>query len=197
MPITLTTDPIISLADAQSLVGASNDDQLKLAINSASAKFLQYTGRRKINYSASVAVVEDVRPEDARRIWLAASPIVTDGKEVTVESISDGAAANTYTYSGGDIEVVSTELYAYITPIGWSFPAYRAGDRYLRVTYFGGWSDVPGDVLAGAVAQLRVELERLGGMVGMSSISRQGESVQYDRDGVIAEAAQSWNPYVV
>lgn len=195
--IQMTSDPIISLDDAQRVLSTNDETALTMAINAVSRKFLRHTGRRVIGYDADTAIVEDVRPEEPHRIWLAASPVVTDGKEFQAEAVADGEAQQTYLYSEDEIEVVSCDQYAYITPIGWAFRVSRDPSWYVRLTYYGGWSTVPGDVIAGAVAQLHVEIERLGGMVGMSSVSRDRENVQYDRSAVISEAAEAWTPYVV
>lgn len=197
MALILTSDPIMTEEDGQALLNSNNDQQLILVINSVTQKFRQYTGRVAINYDPDTAVIEHVHPTDAHRIWLAASPIITDGKTFTAETIADGAVSETFTLADGDLDITSTDVYASVSPIGWAFPLTDDPGQYVRLTYYGGWAAVPGDILAAAVAQAMIELKRLGGTVGMDSLSRKGESVQYDRGGVIKETAEAWDPYVV
>lgn len=198
MAIQLTSDPIISLADSKRLLSVQDDLQATLAINATTKKFLRFTGRSRINADDTTAIVERLRPVEANRIWLRASPVdVSGGKEITVERIADGQAQDTYTYTAGELDLVNEEEWAYVTPIGWAAQVTRDPAQWYRVTYFGGWTSVPGDVIAGALAQAQVELLRAAGKVGMDNLSRKGESVRYDRDSVVTEAEEAWAPYVV
>jgi hypothetical protein len=80
MAIALTTDPIISVADVQTLVpGLTVTDRVNFLINSVSAAFLQFTGRLAIN---SADVVQAMSLDEVRS-WVDAydampAPVLQD-----------------------------------------------------------------------------------------------------------------------
>jgi hypothetical protein len=90
---------------------------------------------------------------------------------------------NHYTYS-------VIELYSYDTP-------ETAGREHnVKVTYTGGWATIPGDIQQAAIIQMKVDRQRTdAGMVGINSLSQDGQSVSYDQSGLVKEVRDILEPY--
>lgn len=197
MAQTLAADPIISLAEAQTIFDYRDENEAIYHINALSAKARAWLNRVQLNYNGTTAVTENLRTAETPTLYLHASPITFDGThDVTVEYYARGVLDTTWTASDIDLVVSSSPYSARIDTVSSWFP-WAQEDCYLAVSYYGGWSAVPGDVFAGAVMQGRVDLKRLHGEVGMVSHGRTGESVVYDRLGVVSEVAELWRPYRV
>ena len=191
MSITLDSDVLIGTGDAKKLLGNINDsDIINLLINTVSAKFLRYTGRKVIN---SVECTERVRGDGRGMFYVTGLPVDT-GEVVSVAVYLDGTLEETLTLAASEIIVDADR--GEITRVEGIWP-FSVDERNLVVTYTGGFSSVPGDVLSAALEQMRVERRRQNGEVGISSKSVEGESVQFDSSGLIQEVRHAWAPYRV
>lgn len=191
MAITLTSDPIVSEADAKAFLATDDDTAVRLLINSVSAKFLAFTGRVAINKTASI--VEYLRGLDDFRLWVHATPIDTTAT-VQVEILSDGQVDETLTLAASKLIVYATS--GIIGRSGGLWPA--SYDEFnLKVTYTGGWSTVPGDIVSSALRQMKYERMRDQGLVGASSASRGGESITYETGDLLDEVRKTWKRYKV
>lgn len=203
MAITLTTDPIIESKDAQALFGLTDETRAAVLINSLSAKFLNFTGRKQINKDVSTAIVENVRGWHGAKLWLRSTPVwLFDDEEtpgaldVKVEMLEENTVSATYLLSNDDFRVVEADNFSSIEMFREAWPAESDG-RIARVTYYGGWAEVPGDVIEGALVQGKVDLKRTDGQAGMTSHSANGESISFESAGLIKAVRDLWNPYRV
>ena len=188
MAITLTSDPIIPAADAASLLSWATGDELNLAINSASVRFLKYTGRQRIT-SGTLVQTEALPPRQVPVLWLRASPVDT-GETFAVEIYEDGSSAETLTDSDYDLEDVTGRLV-----LGSSATATYNASRRVVVSYTGGWTTVPGDVMESALRLMRLDKQRRDGMTGVASASREGMSTSYQTADLPAEISDVWQAY--
>lgn len=194
MALTLTTDPIISLVDARALLALNSEQTAIMLINSVSAKFLQYTHRIRINHSGSGEPVTDqTRGRDSYVLWVHAAPVDIE-EDVTVVLTSGGNAGATFDLDDGTLAVSGDGTRITLYNAG---APYSVGEENVTMTYVGGWKQVPGDVIAGAIEQMRIDKMRMEGLTGVASVSRSGESVQYDQGAIIKSVAQAWAPYRV
>lgn len=190
MPAVLTSDPIMSLQTAKE-VGNVNDEQTAInLINIVSRKFLVYTNRVAIN---ETSISEFVDSLDGNACFAHATPIVA-GEVTVVEHYRDGSTAVTYTETGNDL-IVDRDWGRIIKSGGcWK---NRQGFRNLQISYTGGWATVPDGVVAGALAQMKVEQDRLKGSVGYDAITTAGDTVTPDRNSIVDEAKKAWDSYRV
>jgi len=187
MPDVLTADPIITLLQAKEW-GNINDDQTAIRlINVVSAKFLAFTQRSRINDGT---VDEYVFPLDGNTAFSFTRPIAAD-PVVVIEYTRSGA---TTTYAEDSAELFVDRVRGRIYKIGSSW-TIGTGFPSLRLQYEGGWAVAPADVVVGALAQMKIEQQRLVGTVGYDSVTVGGDTVSPDRDSVIKEAAEAWKPY--
>lgn len=191
MAITLTSDPIVSEADARKMIDCQDDDVIRLLINSVSAKFLAFTRRVAINKTASL--VEYLRGLDDFRLWVHATPIDTTAV-VKVEILSDGQVDETLTLAASQLVVYATPGIVGRVAGCWS----ASSDEFnLKVTYTGGWTTVPGDIVASALRQMKFERMKDQGFVGVSNVSRGGESVTYETADLLEEVRKTWQRHKV
>lgn len=192
MALTLVSDPIISLSDAQELLDVQNEPLLIATINALTEKFLHYTGRVQIN---SGSVEEWTRGDGERRLWLHSSPVDT-AETITATIYEADSEIETYSYADGDFRVGHLMHQSWLEHYTASWPD-KDSVAIVKVEYTGGWSETPGDVLMGAVMQARIDLKRMAGIVGMRSVSSEGESTSYEIESLIKAVRDVWRPYVV
>jgi hypothetical protein len=189
MSITLTTDPILSLADAMGLIEETNAVRATVLLNSVSDSFRRFTNRTRITVPAA-DITEYVGGLGGLWLFLHASPItVVTSVDVMLDGAVDEAlAAADYTLFA-DLGALRRN--------GSEWPLDVEGDHSVRVIYRGGWAagSVPGDVIMGAVTQMRYERQRFDGKVGVESLSRNGESVSYETGGLLKATRDLWAPY--
>lgn len=189
MAITFTSDPILSLADTKALLGVSTDLEAALLVNAVSAKFLRFTNRLRINSGSA----SEWHKGGTSKFYAHAAPIDT-GETVTVSVYSDGVAGDTYTLAGGTLQVINSHVDAYVELLG-TVPPYVEGVDTVLLSYTGGWDTVPGDIVLGAIDQIRVERERRQGTLGAMSVSQNGQTVQLETSGLIKAVEDAWRPY--
>jgi len=187
MPDTITADPILTLLQAKEW-GNINDEQTAIRlINIVSDKFKTYTQRSRITEGA---VDEYVMPLDGNTAFSFSRPIAS----ATVTVIEHTRSGDSTTYTEADSELFLDRVRGRIYKLGGTWTA-GTGFPSLQLQYTGGWAVIPAGVVAGALAQMKIEQQRLKGTVGYDSISSAGEDVSPDRDSVIKEAAEAWKPY--
>ena len=187
MPATITADPILTLLEAKEW-GGINDEQTAIRlINIVSAKFLSYTQRVRIT---SGTVSEYVYPLDGNTAFTHARPIAAD----LVTVIEKTRYGDTETYLEDDDELIGDRVRGRIFKSGglWDM---TFGFPSLQLQYVGGWAAVPADVVAGALAQMKVEQQRLKGLVGADSFGGGGDSVTPESAGLIKSTIDAWKPY--
>lgn len=194
MSFALTSDPVLTGAEVQSLLSVQDSQKAILLANSLSQKLLRFTNRCQINENTITAIVEKIRPYGGDKLYLHA-PIWT-GSGFTIEAaVYEGVSLlATYTYAGGDFGYQTNDYVSYLTISGLNWPDQTLRG-HVQVTYKGGWSTIPGDVIQGAIMQGRVDLKRMEGEVGVTSRGSQGESTAYDTAGIVKEVADLWRPY--
>jgi len=192
MAITLTSDAIITAADAEALLSWEPGPELTLAINSVSARFLKFTGRQRIT-SGALVQTEALPPAQVPTVYLRAAPVDT-GETFTVEVYQDGASVETLTDSDYDLEDVGGRLFLN----GHNSTGNRS-TRRLVISYTGGWSTVPGDVVESAVHYMRLNRRRRDGMVGASSVSSDSTATATVSNigNIPPEVADVWQAYKV
>jgi len=183
MPITLTSDPIVSEAVVQEMLGIAGDEA-RLLINSASVKFKNYTGRLRI---INGAVTEYQRGSGSSKFWLHATPITA---LTSVQIMSDGAVSETVTSYDYDAATGRFALHNRSIPLS-------EDENTLKVVYTAGWAavSVPGDIMEGALELMRVEQDRRKGRAGVKSESMGGHSVTFQTGDLPESVAQAWDPY--
>jgi len=190
MSITLTSDPIVSIADVRDLLSEADEKEATLLVNAVSEKFKRYTHRRIINRGS----VSEWRLGGLRKMYLHGYP-VDESAEVTVEVYgTDGAVHTTLTKGNGDVRVVQSGVDAYVVLISY-IPPFVEGVQTVKVTYTGGWSEVPGDVVLAAIDQMRVERQRRKGTLGVESASQDGQTVRFETSGLIRSVQDAFDPY--
>lgn len=192
---TLTTDPIMSEPEAQEIFDFTDDDERVRLINHLSAKARAWLARVRLINSAT-AIVEYLRGPATPTFYLHAAVDTSDfgANDLTVEAMRAGVVSETYVASDLGVIVTTDEYHSRVDLAVGCFAAAGGGDLW-RVTYNGGWAAVPGDVLAGAIMQGRVDLKRLRGEVGLTDRSSGGESMKFDTHGVLSTVADLWRPY--
>jgi len=189
--VSLTTDPIVSIQTvADAMPNLSDDDKIAFLINAASSRFLDYTGRERIN-SGTVTEVIDRPPRSMPLVWLRATPVDTD-EDITITSL----------YEGEEQETLSTSDYSLTATTGrLRLPNHSTlGDSWgyqIQVVYTGGWSTVPGAVQQGAMELIRVMRERLEGRAGLQSVAFEGVSQSYEVSSLPQSVADLWQKYRV
>lgn len=187
MPTTLTTDPIISVSQAKEYAGINDTENAKLLINIVTEKFKSYTRRSRINEGA---VTETVYPLDGNAAIVFARPIAA--ALVTVTEMD--RAGDTTAYLEDDDELIVDRVRGRIFRVS-GFWSLDMGFPSLTVEYEGGWAAVPFDIVAGTLAQMKVEQQRLKGLVGADSFGAGGDSVMPESGGLIKSTIDAWNPY--
>jgi hypothetical protein len=192
MAITLMNDPIMALEDAKSLLNITDDTQARVLVNALTMKFRHHTGRIQLGTDASNDVVEYLRGDTPCTLYLHCSPLLTD-QDIIVEIFDGHNVVETYKWSEEEVIYYGDDQEARLESAG-LFPT--KGDPYTaKITYRGGWTATPGDVLEGAILQGRVDLLRQNGEIGVDSRSVDGESTSYDTKGIIKTVAELWGPY--
>ncbi len=189
MPITLTTDPILSTDDVRALIDEQNPEMAKLLINAVSLEFLKFTNRTRI--TSAVSLVEWVKGINSQYLFLHATPITTI---TSVQRYSLGVLQETYASTDYMIALNSTALLKYSST--WEGNS-ESEEPNIKVTYTGGFTAVPGDVIRGAIEQMRYERLRMAGRVGIENVSAGGESVNYETGGLLKGVREIWAPYRV
>ena len=200
MSITLTTDPIIDVADAKKVLSINDDFEAAIYINSVSQKFLQYTGRTVIN---EAAVTEYHRGNGRQIIYTNNAPIslfgdptgtppVAPAIPVTVTLLVGGETSDTLTDTDGELQVSAAG--GEVVSLRGAFPE-STGERNVKIEYTGGFATIPGDVILGAVMQMKVDRERMEKRAGNTSMSERGESASLDIDGIVKPVRDLWAPY--
>lgn len=190
MALTLTSDPILSREDVREILDEANDTRAIVLINSVSARFLSYTNRLRITVPSS-DLVELLQGNGMTELFVHASPITAT---TSIKILANGDVQETLT--AADYEVYATAGCYHRNSSTW--PLNDTGERDVEITYRGGWAagSIPGDIIEGAIAQMRAERQRLSGTGMVTSMSRGGESVQYEQPaGLLAGVKEAWNPY--
>ena len=201
MAITLTTDPIITSEDAQALFDLTDEMLAALLVNALTEKFKRFTNRVQLQKDLSTQVVEWLRAFGTDKLYLHASPVrlVDDSQqaiECKAEIYNDTDLLDTYTYADSEFRVETDDRHSLLELYSGSWPSWSES-QIVKVSYYAGWSETPGDVLEGAVLQGKIDLLRLKGEVGVESRGAQGESTRYDTSGLIKAVRDLWRPYVV
>ena len=188
MAITLTSDPIIALADVRDLISEASKTEAQLMINAVSAKFLRFTNRARITNGSATEWAKG----GSKKIWLhAATPTV-----VTVTTYRDGVLDDTWTSADNEVRIVDGLTDSYIELLEGTPPLYEGLDT-VKIAYTGGWSTVPGDIVLAALDQMRVERDRRQGNLGAVSISQDGQAVKLEISGLIKSVQDAFKPYRV
>jgi hypothetical protein len=190
----LTTDPIIAINDAKSVLGISEDRDAIILINSLSAKFKRFTNRVQINQNIVADIVEKIIPYGGDRLYLHAPIWTGSGFTISAAVYDGGDVADTYTFAAGEIAYMTDDMSSEILLLGALWPD-EGLNGHVQVTYKGGWPVVPGDVVQGAILQGRMDLLRTTGEVGVTSRGRSGETTSYQSAGLIQEVRDLWAPY--
>lgn len=194
MSFAMTTDPVLSQSEIQSLLGVTNPQEAIALANGLSAKLLRFTNRCQINENTTTDIVEKLKPYGGDKLYLHAPIWQGTGYTIKVEIYAGLTVTTTFTLAGGDFGFYSSDMTSYLSSAGWQWPDQTLAG-HLRVTYKGGWATIPGDVIQGAIMQGRVDLLRMRGEVGVTSRGSQGESTAYQTAGIIKEVADLWGPY--
>jgi len=190
----LTTDPIIAINDAKSVLGISEDRDAIILINSLSAKFKRFTNRVQINQNIVADIVEKIIPYGGDRLYLHAPIWTGSGFTISAAVYDAGDVADTYTFADGEIAYMTDDTSSEILLLGATWPD-EGLNGHIQVTYRGGWPVIPGDVVQGAILQGRMDLLRTTGEVGVTSRGRAGETTSYQSAGLIQEVRDLWAPY--
>lgn len=186
MTIVLTDDPILVLSDAMAALADEDADRLTLLINSASDRFKRYTNRLRIT-APGEDLIEETSGLGGQDLYLHASPIVS---VTMVEILSEGEIEETL-YEG-DFTIHASEGMLYRNGSVWPFADV---ERNIRVSYQGGWTNVPGDLVMGAVLLMRMERQRYQGEVGVTNLSRGGQSVSFETTNLPKAVEDAWAAY--
>lgn len=189
MALTLTSDPILSIDDARALVDEGDATRATLLVNSVSALFLRFTNRTRITVPAA-DITEYVEGLGGLWLFVHASPITV---VTSVALMANGAVSQSY--AAADYTTFADA--GALRRNGGEWPLDIDGDKSLRVVYRGGWAagSVPGDIVSGAIQQMRYERQRLDGRVGVENMSRNGESVGYETGGMLKAVRDLWGPW--
>jgi hypothetical protein len=188
MAIALTTDPIISVADVQTLIpGLTVTDRVNFLINSVSAAFMQFTGRLAIN-SDDVVQIDHLPSSPDNYLYLRATPVTS------VDAV-------TILYDGEDDEVLASTEYTLesATSGRMVLPNYTVAGRgcgyRVKIEFEGGWATVPGDIQAAALEAIVYKREKLDGRAGMRSASIEGQSTSYEGSDLPQSVQDCWRKY--
>ncbi len=187
MPATLTADPILTLLEVKEWGEINGEETAKRLINIVSAKFLSYTLRVRITEGV---VNEHVYPLDGNTAFTHARPIAA----ALVTVIEKTRYGDTETYLEDDDDLIIDRIRGRIFKSGglWDM---TFGFPSLNLQYSGGWATVPADVVAGALAQMKVEQQRLKGLVGADTFGAGGDSTTPESAGLIKSTIDAWKPY--
>jgi len=199
MTITLCSDPIMQTDDVKKILSCE-EYEAALLINSVTAKFLHFTGRTVI---ASAACTETVRGDGSALLYVrnrpidlfgepAGTPPVAPAIPVTVTLLAAGSTTDTWTDTDDELSIDADA--GEIASLSGAFPE-SDGERNVRIAYTGGFETVPGDVIMGAVIQMKVDRRRYTKEAGISSMGADGESMQLETGGIVKAVADLWRPY--
>lgn len=194
MAFVITTDPLIGISDAKSILGISDDQAAIVLINSLSAKFKRFTNRVRINQLTTADIVEKIIPYGGDRLYLHAPIWTGTGFTISAVVYEGVTVLDTYTFAAGELAYMTDDTSSEILLIGAMWPNEGLNGHVL-VTYKGGWAEIPGDVTQGAILQARMDLLRTTGEVGVTSRGRAGETTSYQSSGLIQEVRDLWSPY--
>jgi len=184
MSLQLTSDPIVTEAQAAELLKVSGDEA-RMLINSASEKFLAYTNRTQI---LSAEVTEYQRGQGLSVFWTRVTPVTAI---TSVQRLSDGDVAETYTEYEYDAPTGRFALYSAVVPFSYA-------ERNLKLVYTAGWTEanLPGDILAGALELMRYEQTKLvKARAGVKSESLDGHSVTFETGALPEAVRRAWDNY--
>jgi hypothetical protein len=190
MAITLTTDPIMTVDDVRALAEEDNITRATVLVNSVSAQFRTFTNRIRITDSGSTtALVEYLEGLGSQYLWLHSTPIISVAQ---VDLLAAGNVSRTLAAAEYEIYADAGSLYRNYDL--WPEPG---GERDIKVTYRAGWvaGSLPGDVVSGAIQQMRWERTRMDGKVGAESVSRGGESVSLETGQLLKSVREAWSPW--
>jgi len=215
MAIQLDADPIVTFQECKDILGYQDVEKTTVLINSVSLKFRMFTGRVAIN---KTVIEEDVRSFDGRLVWCHAKPIV-EAEGFVIEVLGgDGSVSETLDVDDGDLVIdwrqgrrarsgcIRFPNFCWCGPsINDRIPsgetARQAGNDSdfpnLRLKYTGGFDPVPGDVVMSAFEQIKLELERLQGTVGLTSSANFNESVSLATGDILDSVKSVWKRYRV
>lgn len=193
---TVTSDPIMTVADAKLLMSIADDQQAVFMVNALSAKAKRFLSRVQLLQNTTTPIVETLIPYGGSRLYLHA-PIYT-GSGFTISAVikRGQSTEQTLTYADGQLDYFTDDQESYIDFVSALLPGADDGCKVV-VTYKGGWASIPADVVQGAVMQGVVDLKRMKGEVGVTSRGASGESTQFDNAGLVRECIDMWRPYRV
>ena len=186
MSVTLTTDPIVSEQLVLDVLKMTSTDEVRLAINSVSARFLRYTNRTRIT-APSAAVTEWQRGRGLDYFWLHATPV---GVVTSIAIYSNGALSETIAAASYSLNTETGRVYMHGT-----VAPYTDGEDNIKAVYIGGWTTVPGDIQQSALELMRLDKARLDGRVGVQSEGREGFSASYESGDLPKSVSQVWDAY--
>lgn len=188
MAIALTSDPIVTLADLQTVIpGLKNHDRAHALINSASAAFLRFTNRQRIT-SGELTEVVSLPPSPVNYTYLHAAP-VSEVSEIVV--LYNGEEDETLTTA--DWELENSDTGKLITP---NHTVSGRGHGYkLKITYTAGWTTVPGDVQAGAFEVISLTRQRWDGQAGVRYSGMSGANAGLETEALPQSTREAWQRY--
>jgi len=184
MAVSITSDPILSVRDAEDVLAWNDERKTTLAINSVSARFLQHTNRLRIT---SGSVTEYKRICGVNAFWLRATPV---SSVTSVEYYTLGDLSSTYTSDDYTVNLTNGKLV-----IHGAIPQNTGQEESLKVVYTGGWSTVPGDIVFSALQLMRLDKKRLDGALGVNSESREGFSTSFESGDLPRAVREVWDRY--
>lgn len=207
MSIQLTQDPIVTLQNCRDILGMDDDPRTIVLINSVSEKFRKYTNRVQIN---EAAVQEKVRSYDSHIVYVHATPINLSTQGVVVSVVdAHGTVINSYDSAAGELLV--DELRGRVmrpgcapfegpcAPCSEFGASNEPGDSplfpSLAVSYVGGWTTLPGDIMMSAFEQIKLDNERLKGAIAMTVGSDLEPQYAENSQGILQTVADVWKPY--
>jgi len=211
MAIALTDDRFVTLQECRDILGMNDDPKTTILINAVSEKFRQYTNRVRINQGQ---VNELTRAVDDILVWSHATPI-DKSQEVRIQ-ISDslGDVIKSYSSNDGDLTVdwargriarsgcQPFDSFCGCATTAGNTPSGECGGNgekvafpTLELSYLGGWPVVPGDIVMTAFEQIKLDLERLKGTIGLTAASGFQDVVDLQGDHVLRSVAAVWKRY--
>jgi hypothetical protein len=187
----------IALVGTICTVTVSSADAFTLGVNGTSfGSCTAFSWQRVLcealsGYGSQSSMTSYGSPTSGQDLWLHATPITN---LVRVELLVRGTVTQTLTQAGDDFEIYANEGVLHRNGSVWPGPE---GERSVRVYYAGGWTvgQLPGDALMGAVQQMRYERARFDGRVGVTNLSRNGESAAMEVGGLLSAVKDYWNGY--
>lgn len=192
MPTDLSSDPILTVHQAKEYGEINDEETAKLLINIVSDKFRAFTRRARITEGS---ITESLYPLDGNAALVSSRPISATLVSV-IESDRSGNSTTFTETADSDSEIIVERARGRIFKSS-GFWIRTIGFPSLVVNYTGGWAAVPFDAVAGALAQMKVEQQRLKGLVGADAFGAGGDSVTPETAGLIKTTLDAWKPYRV